>query len=274
MTLDDHALSELAIRVMTVQDRRSTLAPLSASTPLDVPMAYVVADRVHRLRLADGAVPVGRKIGFTNRNIWNEYGVHQPIWGWVYEHTLVHSRNGQARISIEPFVEPRIEPEIVFHFASAPSPDSSACELLACIDWIAHGLEIVQSHYPGWKFRVEDTIVDGGLHGALVLGAPVRVEHLGDALVEALSAFEIDLACNARPIETGRGSNVLDSPLNALGHLFGVLKRSPHLARIAAGEIVTTGTLTAAYPIAAGECWSTTFRGLALPGLALDIGPA
>jgi 2-oxo-3-hexenedioate decarboxylase len=275
MTLDDHALNALAIRVMTAQDRCGTLAPMSASASLDVPTSYVVADRVHRLRIAQGAVAAGRKIGFTNRNIWDEYGVHRPIWGWMYEHTLVHAREGRARIAIERFAEPKIEPEIVFHFASIPSPDAGAHELLACVDWIAHGFEIVQSHYPGWTFRVEDTIVDGGLHGALVLGEPVPVARLGGAvdLVEALAAFEIDVSRDARHVETGRGVNVLDSPLNALVHLNRLLMQSPHLAPLAAGELVTTGTLTSAYPLAAGERWSTSSRGLALPGLSLDIGP-
>ena len=26
--------------------------------------------------------------------------------------------------------------------------------ILACIDWIAHGVEIVQSHFPGWKRKI------------------------------------------------------------------------------------------------------------------------
>jgi len=272
MTLDDQALNEFALRIMNAQDRGSPLAPVPPEAAIDVPTSYVVADRVHRMRIANGAVPVGRKIGFTNRNIWNDYGVHQPIWGWMYEHTVGRAPEGHARIVLERFTEPRIEPEIAFHFASTPPTDAGAHELLACIDWIAHGFEVVQSHYPGWKFRVEDTIVDGGLHGALVLGADVPVERLGEGgvLAQALAAFEIELARDARLVETGCGANVLDSPLNALVHLSRVLQRQPRLAPIAAGEVVTTGTLTAAYPLVPGERWSTRLRGLAVPGLTLE----
>jgi 2-oxo-3-hexenedioate decarboxylase len=39
-----------------------------------------------------------------------------------------------------------------------------------------------------------------------------------------------------------------------------------------AGELVTTGTLTRAFPVAAGERWSTTLSGIDLPGLAVTIG--
>lgn len=276
MTLGEEALDEFAARILRAQDRREPLSPLSPQSGIDIPTAYLVADHVHRMRLAEGAVAVGRKIGFTNRNIWVEYDVHQPIWGWMYAHTLITSSKGCARMAIDRFAEPKIEPEIVFHFAATPAADAGPQELLACVDWIAHGFEIVQSHYPGWKFRVEDTIVDGGLHGALVLGEPVPVNRLGGAaeVVDALAAFEIDLARNDRQVEAGSGRNVLDSPLNALRHLNRVLQQFPRGAPIAAGELVTTGTLTAAYPLLPGERWSTSLRGLELPGLVLDTESA
>ena len=37
--------------------------------------------RIRRLRIARGERPLGYKIGFTNRGIWDRYGVHAPIWG-------------------------------------------------------------------------------------------------------------------------------------------------------------------------------------------------
>ena len=40
-------------------------------------------------------------------------------------------------------------------------------------------------------------------------------------------------------------------------------------APLGAGEIVTTGTLTAAYPARPGETWRTELHGIALPGLAV-----
>ena len=40
-------------------------------------------------------------------------------------------------------------------------------------------------------------------------------------------------------------------------------------ASTAAGEIVTTGVLTDAHPVAPGEIWSTAISGLPLAGLAI-----
>ena len=42
-----------------------------------------------RLRRARGERTLGRKIGFTNRNIWAEYGATAPIWAHVYDTTLM-----------------------------------------------------------------------------------------------------------------------------------------------------------------------------------------
>jgi 2-oxo-3-hexenedioate decarboxylase len=38
---------------------------------------------------------------------------------------------------------------------------------------------------------------------------------------------------------------------------------------LAAGELVSTGTLTDAHPVSPGELWSTELSGLPLPGLTI-----
>ena len=142
--------------------------------------AYEAAARLHAARVARGEKPVGRKIGFTNRSIWDEYGVDEPVWGFVYDTTLFRAQDGSASLAIDGLAEPRIEPEIVLHFHSPPPATRDEKAILDCVDWIAHGFEIVQSPFPGWKFRVPDTIAANGLHGALVLGDPVPASSIPD----------------------------------------------------------------------------------------------
>jgi 2-oxo-3-hexenedioate decarboxylase len=72
-------------------------------------------------------------------------------------------------------------------------------------------------------------------------------------------------------MDQGHARNVLDGPLNALRYLVDLLARDPHNPALAAGEIVTTGTLTRALPAAAGETWATELRGIALPGLSVRL---
>ena len=65
---------------------------------------------------------------------------------------------------------------------------------------------------------------------------------------------------------------MLDGPIQALAHLVEVLGRDPHNPPLRAGEMVTTGTLTRAFPVGRGERWSTRIEGVDLPGLAVEIG--
>jgi len=259
-------LAAIAREVKQAQDRVARLAPYPG---LDTASGYAVARRVSELRRAEGFVPVGRKIGFTNSSLWPVYGVHEPIWGTMYDRTVVRLHGAEGRLSASAFAEPRIEPEIAFGLRSVPAAGSDLDEVLRSIEWVAHGFEIVQSHFPGWKFRAADTVADNGLHGALLLGEPRDVSRLGPDPVESLRSFSVELSCDGAAKETGRGANVLGSPLAALAHLVSVLAAYPGSEPLHAGEIVTTGTLTAAYPVRAGEVWTTRLRGIDLPGLEL-----
>ncbi|MNC89421.1 hypothetical protein D3C83_53560 [compost metagenome] len=50
-----------------------------------------------------------------------------------------------------------------------------------------------------------------------------------------------------------------------------MLARQPEAPALRAGEIVTTGVLTDAHPVNAGETWTTSLRGLPLPGLTVTF---
>src|SRR5262244_4661762 len=139
--------------------------PRSAGLTLDE--SYRVLALLDRKRAAQGETRRGRKIGFTNRTIWAQYNVYAPIWGYVYD-TTVHELGNIASLRLDGLAEPRIEPEIVFGLARPPSPDMDEGTLITCIDWVAHGFEIVQSIFPGWVFSAPDTVAGFGLHGALL----------------------------------------------------------------------------------------------------------
>lgn len=74
-----------------------------------------------------------------------------------------------------------------------------------------------------------------------------------------------------RAAQTERGSNVLGSRLVAVSHLLSVLATQPDGTPLQAGEIVTTGTITTAHSVQAGETWRSELRGLALPGLTVEF---
>jgi 2-keto-4-pentenoate hydratase len=197
----------------------------SSSPGLSVDDAYRVTPLLRQMYEASGATAVGRKIGFTNRTIWAQYGVYAPIWGHVFDRS-VHNLATVGSLPLAPFSEPRIEPEIVFGLAAAPSADMDETALSSCIAWVALGYEIVQSIFPGWKFAASDTIAANGVHGALLIGPRHPYPPRAAEWQRTLSAFEIDLSCNGRLVDRGHAANVLDGPLSALRHLAGLGRRS------------------------------------------------
>jgi len=243
------------------------IEPFSARYPaFSLDDAYAVTAQVHELRLAQGYRAAGRKIGFTNRRMWDTYGVRAPNWGYVYDRTL---HDIAAPLSLAPYTEPKIEPEIVFGLAAAPSPGMDDAALIGCIAWVAHGFEIVQSIFPGWRFSAADSVTANAMHGALLVGPRHAIGARADEWLRALTRFEVELSCDGRPMEHGHAMNVLDGPLSALRHLIELLARDPLNPPLAAGELVSTGTLTLALPAKPGETWTTTLKGIALDGISL-----
>jgi 2-oxo-3-hexenedioate decarboxylase len=266
-------IASVADALLAAEGHGSTLAPITDWLPdFDVASAYAVLAVIESRRRAAGWVPVGRKIGFTNRTIWPRYGVDQPMWARTWRQTVHHAHDGRARLDIARFVQPRIEPEVVFGMAGpAPATDDPEA-VLRSVEWIAAGFEIVQSHFPDWKFKVPDCTAAFGLHAALVVGTPVRVTDANRAsFAQLLPTFEVTLRKGATVLERGVGANVLGSPALALAYLARVLGSQPAAPPLLAGEMVTTGTITDAWPVARGDVFSSDYGNLGVPGLELAL---
>ncbi len=266
MPADLHAIAD---EVLMALGSCRQIAPFSSRPDgLMLVEAYRVTALLNGKREARGEKRLGRKIGFTNRTIWEQYKVYAPIWGYIYD-SSVHDLKSTAALALSGFAEPRIEPEVVFGIGRAPVVDMDETALLSCVEWVAHGFEIVQSIFPQWQFSAADTVAANALHGSLLIG-PRRT--LGPHAAEwrdALSTFEIDLLCDGAAMDRGRAENVLGGPVSALHHLVALLADDGSNPPLGAGEIVTTGTLTRAMPVKPGETWSTALHGVALPGIAL-----
>lgn len=138
-----------------------------------------------------------------------------------------------------------------------PGATADERELLLRVDWIAHGYEIVQSHFPNWTFRAADAIAAFGLHGALVVGPKQPIDELAD-VVRKLRTFTITLA--------------KDGKVEADGRPFAEWPAVPAVVRAnTGGRVGDHGTLTSPAPIRAGETWHTELSGIGLPGLQLHL---
>ncbi|MCW5654443.1 hydratase [Hydrogenophaga sp.] len=235
--------------------------PLTDQAGFGLDDAYASALAVRALRMARGEQPRGFKIGFTNRTIWDRYNVHAPIWGSVWNTTLSLCEQ-EGQLSLAATCQPRLEPETVFGMRSCPAPGASLQTLFEAIEWVAPGFEIVQSHLPDWKFLPADTVADGALHARLLVGRRIPVDQVASDAAELdalLARATVTLSRDGQRIDHGAGAHVLDSPLRALHHFLPALRACPGAPDVQAGDVVTTGTWTDAWPVAPGERWTACF---------------
>ena len=242
--------------------------PSADDAAFDMRAAFAASDELRRARSARGEKPLGYKIGFTNRSIWDRYGVHQPIWGPVWDSTTALLGTNAATLSLAGLSQPRLEPEVVFAFARAPRADMSLTDLQGCLDWVAHGFEVVHTHFEGWRFTAADTVADFALHGRLRVGPRVPVQDW-KTLAEDMAALQVELLCDGKVVDRGQGALVLDGPLNALRLWVDAMAEFTPDWPIRPGDVVTTGTITDAWPLAPGQRWHTRLSDPRLAGLTL-----
>jgi 2-oxo-3-hexenedioate decarboxylase len=264
-------LEAIAEEVIASLANHSQIPTFSSRTGgLTLAQAYRVTPLLRSAFEARGERITGRKIGFTNRQMWEAYGVASPIWGYVTSRTT-HELADTPVISLNDFSEPRIEPEIMFGLAAAPTPDMSDAALLDCIEWVALGYEIVQSIFPNWKFAAADTVAANGVHGALLIGKRHAIASRKAEWQRELATFEAELLCDYQRVQQGGGALVLGSPLAALRHLIELLVDDRHNPALRAGDIISTGTLTLPMPVKPGERWTARVQGIPLEEITIGF---
>jgi 2-oxo-3-hexenedioate decarboxylase len=151
-----------------------------------------------------------------------------------------------------------------------PAGTVDAAAVLGTVEWLALGFEIIDCPYAAWTFQPADFVAAYGLHRALVIGTPMAVEPAGiPALVETLATFTVRLLKDGALVAEGSGRNSLRSPALCLGELAAAIRRRDPSNPLAAGELVSSGTLTESQALGAGETWTAIVEGLAVSNLQL-----
>lgn len=136
---------------------------------------------------------------------------------------------------------------------------------------MAHGIEMVQCHYPNWKFDSADAICDASFHGKLFVGEKLLPRSASGDVEALLKDHEVRLFKGETLVELGRGENVLGSPLLAVSSLLDAIARDGAAYPIQPSEVITTGTITKAHSVLPGERWRTEFGRNEFEGLTIDF---
>jgi 2-oxo-3-hexenedioate decarboxylase len=273
--IDIHTLAlEL---VAAYAERRPLAVPPSTRDGLDLTTAYGVEGELVRMRREAGRTTTGVKVGFANKAVWRLMKLDTLVWAHMYDDTVHYANANEATLSLAQMISPKIEPEIVFKLKSPLAAGvTDAATALEAVEWLALGFEIIDCPYADWKFQPADFVAAYGLHAALVVGDPLIVtpSHI-PALAEQLPTFKVRLAKNGDVVDEGSGRNSLRSPALCLAELATAMSRASATQDgtepLAAGDLVSSGTLTESTLIQRGATWTASVEGIDLPTLTLSL---
>ena len=218
---------------------------LSEQTPLSLGDAYAIQDAMTALRLSAGETVVGWKLGYTSTAMRQQMGISEPNRGPLLSSMLLPN-GGEIPDNA---LQPRVEPEIGLKLARPVTPGAGVEEVLDCCAAALACLEVVDSIWTGYRFTLADNTADGSSAAWVVVGPAVPLDDLADLTVR--------LQVGSGPVTKATGSDAGGHP--ALGVAWLARQLADHPRGLREGDLVITGGLTAAAPLAQGDIAHATF---------------
>jgi 2-keto-4-pentenoate hydratase len=230
---------------------RVPIAPLTDADPtLGADEGYLIQQELVRLLLADGDRIVGHKVGVTSKPMQRMLGIDSPDFAPLLESTVY---SDGAAVSAGAFIQPKIEAEIVFVMgARLAGPGVTPADARAAVEGVAAAVEIVDSRIVDWRIRLADTIADLASCGAVAYSSKlVPLSEVDTRLVGMVMSRDGEL------VDTGAGAAALGDPVAVVAWLANTLGERG--VALEPGQLIMTGALHAAVPMAAGETYVAEF---------------
>jgi 2-oxo-3-hexenedioate decarboxylase len=233
-------VADIAARLQKAVAERTAIEPFSDEhADLDLATGYAVQ---RLLREAAGPL-AGWKLGVTSRAKQAQVGVSSPVFGFL---PAAAALDLGEPLDTSQLIQPRCEPEIVFMIGrDLAGPHVTAAHVLAASAGVAVGIEVLDSRYRDYRFTMADVVADNTSAGRFVVGAPVPPAGLDLRLVGVV------LEKNGEVVATAAGAASLGHPAAAVAWMIRTMAAEGEGLR--AGEVVLSGGLTAAVPVAPGD---------------------
>lgn len=256
--MDEQTILRLAKELYAAETGHAPIEALTARYPkITDDEAYKVQLAGLKLRLAAGDVVVGKKIGLTSKAMQTALGVFEPDYGYITDRMMV--LEGEP-LSLSELIAPKVEAEVAFVLKEdLVGPGITVAKVLQATAGIMPALEIIDTRIKDWKIKIQDTIADVASIGRVVVsGRLVPVDEFDMRLMGLV------LEKNGETVATAAGAAVLGHPANAVAWLAN--KLAVYGISLKAGEIIMSGSLTAACPVAAGDSVGAVFDRLGAVG--------
>jgi 2-oxo-hept-3-ene-1,7-dioate hydratase len=239
------ALSKEEIRVAAeslhrAEKSRTQIRQLSLEFPdITIDDAYAIQKAWIEIKLAEGRVVKGHKIGLTSKAMQSALNIDEPDSGVLLD-DMFFADGGL--VPSDRFIATRVEAELAFIMSKRlAGPGCTLFDVLNATDFVVPALEILDTRIervdPKTKAtrKIFDTIADNAANAGIVLGGrPMRPL---DADLRWIGAL---FYRNGQLEETGLAAGVLNHPATAVAWLAN--KIAAHGLALEAGQIVLAGS--------------------------------
>src|SRR3954447_17254953 len=178
LTTDD--IDRAAHRLHQAERSRIQIRQLSQQHPaISIADAYAIQKSWIDIKLAEGRVIKGHKIGLTSKAMQSALGINEPDSGVLLDDMFF---NDGGLVPSDRFIATRVEAELAFVMKhQLKGPDCTMFDVLNATDFVVPALEILDTRIervdPVTKStrKIFDTIADNAANAGIVMGGrPLR----------------------------------------------------------------------------------------------------
>ena len=239
MILKRKQIQSLAMRLIKARSSSMLIPALSNQIQFSMDDAYEIQKILAQDKIKKGDIIIGWKLGYTSLAMREQMNISEPNFGPLHKSMALTSGSDLAN----DLIQPKVEPEIALKFRYSLSGSETRDEVYDAIETANGCLEIVDSIFEDYKFKIEDNTADGSSAAQFVIGP--KIEKNG------LNKTEVKFYKNEKIIDHCFGAAASGHPLNGVLWLVKCLGKID--VKIEPGDIVITGGLTSAINIEKGD---------------------
>jgi len=252
MSLSNKEINSIAQDLLKAEENCKPIKPITKKYPnMDYDDAYAVQKKVSDLKVENGAVIVGRKIGLTSKAMQELIGLNEPDFGTIVDNKVYAE---YELIDVNSMMNPRIEAEIGFYLnKDLKGPGITCLDVLAATEGVMPLLEVKDSRIDTLKPNIVDAIADNATSGIVILGGK---------LTEITSSLDLRLTGmifehNGEINDTAAGAAALGNPAGPVAWLAN--KFAEYDMYLHKGEFIMSGGLTKAIDVTPNSFFKATF---------------
>ncbi|WP_079507547.1 2-keto-4-pentenoate hydratase [Mesobacillus jeotgali] len=217
-------------------------------------MGYRVQQELVKSKVESGNRVTAYKMGLTSQAKMKQMKVDTPIYGYIFDYMDVPDK-GQIRM--EDFIHPKVEAELAFILGEdIEGTNVTGEQVLERTQWILPALEIIDSRYENFRFKLPDVVADNTSASRVIFGN--RLFQPQDFAVDSIG---VSMSLNGEIRASGVSSAVLGNPANSVALLAKMLYEEKK-EKMKKGSVILTGGITEAVLLKKGDHVITEYEGM------------